>query len=89
MNSRGVSGRIQLGYSLTGLVYLQGHKVAHRDVKPANFVCYDETHRLRLLLIEVEDENTEIDDFPDSKDWTVPEMEKQDGTDANAQPQGR
>jgi serine/threonine protein kinase len=83
MNSRGVSGRVQLGCGLVkGLAFLHEHKVAHRDIKPDNLVC-DDTFCLKIIdfdaAIEVEDENTEVDEYRGTKGWTAPEMRTRDG----------
>ena len=83
MNSRGVAGRVQLGGGLIkGLAFLHEHKVAHRDIKPDNLVC-DDTFCLKIIdfdaAIEVEDENTEVDEYRGTKGWTAPEMRTRDG----------
>ncbi|KAI9459836.1 hypothetical protein BJY52DRAFT_1264037 [Lactarius psammicola] len=83
MNIGGIRGRVQLGLGLIkGLGYLHEHKVAHRDVKPSNLVC-DDKFRLQIIdfdvAIEVEDENTEIDEYRGTKGWTAPEMGEEDG----------
>ena len=83
LNSRGVFGRVQLGWGLIeGLGYLHEHKIAHRDVKPDNLVC-DSDFRLQIIdfdvAIKVEDEGTEIDEYRGTKGWTAPEMGTEDG----------
>jgi serine/threonine protein kinase len=83
LNSRGTSGRVQLGLGLIkGLAYLHEHNIAHRDIKPDNLVC-DEYFGLQIidfdLAIKVQDENTEIGEYRGTKGWTAPEMGKEDG----------
>ena len=83
MNRVGVRNRVQLGWGLIkGLAYLHLHKVAHRDVKPHNLVC-DGDFRLQIIdfdvAIKVQDENTEIDEYRGTKNWTAPEMGDEEG----------
>ena len=83
LNSRGVSGRVQLGWGLIkGLAYLHEHNVAHRDVKPDNLVC-DSDFRLQIIdfdvAIKVQNESTEIDEYRGTKGWIAPEMGTEDG----------
>ena len=83
MNRSGVRSRVQLGWGLIkGLAYLHEHKVAHRDIKPHNLVC-DGDFRLQIIdfdvAIKVQDENTEIDEYRGTKNWTAPEMGDEEG----------
>jgi hypothetical protein len=82
LDSRGVSGREQLGWGLIkGLAYLHEHNIAHLDIKPGNLVC-DGDFGLKIIdfdiAIEVEDENTEIDEYCGTENWTAPEVGKKD-----------
>jgi hypothetical protein len=90
MNSGGVRRRVELGWGLIkGLAYLHEHKVAHRDVKPHNLVC-DGDFGLQIIdfdvAIEVRDENTEIDEYRGTKNWTAPEMGEEEGPTAMYSP---
>ena len=83
MNRGGDSGRVRLGWGLVkGLAYLHEHKVAHRDIKPGNLVC-DGDFCLKIIdfdiAIKVQDENTMIDGYRGTENWTAPEMGKEDG----------
>lgn len=83
MNRVGVSHRAQLGWGLIkGLAYLHEHKIAHRDIKPDNLVR-DSDFCLKIIdfdvALRVQDENTEIDEYRGTTDWTAPEMGTQDG----------
>ncbi|KAH9002854.1 kinase-like domain-containing protein [Lactarius deliciosus] len=83
MNLGGLRGRVQLGQGLIkGLAYLHEHNVAHRDIKPGNIVCDDAFH-LQIIdfdaAVQVQDENTETDEYRGTEDWTAPEMGKEDG----------
>jgi tRNA A-37 threonylcarbamoyl transferase component Bud32 len=83
MNHVGVRSRVQLGWGLIkGLAYLHMHKVAHRDIKPHNLVC-DSDFRLQIIdfdvAIKVQDENTEVDKYRGTKNWTAPEMGDEEG----------
>ncbi|KAH8980622.1 kinase-like domain-containing protein, partial [Lactarius hatsudake] len=67
---------------IKGLAYLHKHRIAHRDIKPDNLVC-DDVFRLKIIdfdiAIEVQDENTEVDEYRGTEDWTAPEIGKEDG----------
>ncbi|KAH9029236.1 kinase-like domain-containing protein [Lactarius pseudohatsudake] len=83
MNCGGLHGRVQLGQGLIkGLAYLHEHNVAHRDIKPGNLVC-DNAFHLQIIdfdaAVQVQDENTETDEYRGTEDWTAPEMGKEDG----------
>ena len=83
VNRGGDSSRVRLGWGLVkGLAYLHEHKVAHRDVKPGNLVN-DGDFCLQIIdfdvAIKVQGENTMIDGYRGTENWTAPEMGKEDG----------
>ena len=83
LNRGGNSGRVRLGWGLIkGLAYLHEHKVAHRDIKPVNLVC-DRDLCLKIIdfdvAIKVQDEDTMVDQYRGTENWTAPEMGKVDG----------
>ncbi|KAH9064467.1 kinase-like domain-containing protein, partial [Lactarius vividus] len=67
---------------IKGLTYLHEHNIAHRDIKPDNLVC-DAVFCLKIIdfdvAIEVQDENTEVDEYRGTKGWIAPELGKEDG----------
>ncbi|KAH9064005.1 hypothetical protein EDB87DRAFT_1681132 [Lactarius vividus] len=64
-------------------------RIAHRDIKPDNLIC-DDVFCLKIIdfdvAIEVEDENTEVDEYRGTRDWTAPEMGEEDGPPAMYSP---
>jgi serine/threonine protein kinase len=90
INTGGVAGRVRLGSGLVkGLAYLHEHKIAHRDIKPNNLVC-DGNFVLKIIdfdtAIDVEDENTEVDDYCGTQGWTAPDLGRKDGLTAMHSP---
>ncbi|KAH9018442.1 hypothetical protein EDB84DRAFT_1566413 [Lactarius hengduanensis] len=83
MNRGGLHGCVQLSQGLIkGLTYLHEHNVAHRDIKPGNLVCDDAFHPQIIdfdAAVQVQDENTETDEYRGTEDWTAPEMGKENG----------
>ncbi|KAF8480135.1 hypothetical protein DFH94DRAFT_692479 [Russula ochroleuca] len=76
----GVRRRVELGWGLVkGLTYLHEQKVAHRDVNTDKIIDFD-------VAIEVQDENTKIDEYRGTKNWTAPEMGEEEGPTAMYSP---
>ena len=83
MNRGDDSSRVRLCWGLVkGLAYRHEHKIAHRDVKPGNLVC-DGDFCLQIIdfdvAIKVQDENTMIDGYRGTENWTAPETGNEDG----------